>query len=134
MRGQHHHNTTLLNTTDIVDVDPHVMGHILTQLSLKWGLCGWQQWGEEAVTKELSQLHYQDTFEPVDPSTLSKKEMECIIESHLFLKLKQDATIKGRMVAGRDKQCGYIPKEEAASPTASLELVLLTAIIDAQEG
>ena len=38
------------------------------------------------------------------------------------------------MVAGRDKQCGYIPKEEAMSPTMSLELVLLTAIIDVQEG
>ena len=38
------------------------------------------------------------------------------------------------MVAGGDKQHGYIPKEEAASPTASFKLVLLTAIIDAQEG
>ena len=88
MKGQHHHNTTLLTTTDIVDVDPHIMGHVLTQLSLKCGLSEWHQWGEEAVTKELSQLHYQDTFKPVGPSTLSKKEMGCIIESHLFLKLK----------------------------------------------
>ena len=86
------------------------------------------------MTKELSQLYYQNMFEPVDPSTLSKKEMEHVIKSHLFLKLKHDTTIKGRMVAGGDKQHGYIPKEEAASPTTSLELVLLTAIIDAQEG
>ena len=60
--------------------------------------------------------------------------MERVIESHLFLKLKHDATIKGRIVAGGDKQCSYIPKEEAALPTMSLELVLLTAIIDVQEG
>ena len=134
MKGQHHCNTTLVSTTNIVDVDPHIMGHILTQLSLKHGLSEWQQQGEQVVTKELSQLHYRDTFEPVDPSTLSKKEMERVIESHLFLKLKCDATIKERMVAGGDKQHGYIPKEEAASPTTSLELVLLTAIIDMQEG
>ena len=134
MKGQHHHNTTLVNTTDIMDVNPHVMGHILTQLSLKCELSEWQQQGEQVVTKELSQLHYRDTFEPVNPSTLSKKEMERVIESHLFLKLKCDATIKGRMVAGRDKQCSYIPKEEATSPTVSLKLVLLTAIIDMQEG
>ena len=38
------------------------------------------------------------------------------------------------MVAGGDKQHGYIPKEEAMSPTTSLELVLLTAVIDVQEG
>ena len=86
------------------------------------------------VTKELSQLHYQNTFKPVNPSTLSKKEMECVIESHLFLKLKCDATVKGRMVTGGDKQHGYIPKEEAISPTMSLKLVLLTTVIDVQEG
>jgi len=60
--------------------------------------------------------------------------MDQVIISHLFLKLKQDATVKGRMVAGEDKQHGYIPKEEAASPTASLKLVLLTTVIDVQEG
>ena len=86
------------------------------------------------VAKELSQLHDQDTFKPVNPSTLSKEEMDLVIKSLLFLKLKHDATIKGRMVADGDKQCGYILREEAASPTASLKSVLLTAIIDAQEG
>ena len=76
MKRQYHRNTTLVNATNIVDVDPHIMGHILTQLSLKCRLSEWQQQGKQAVTKELSQLHYQDTFEPVDLSTLSKKEME----------------------------------------------------------
>ena len=59
--------------------------------------------------------------------------MDQVIKSHLFLKLKHDATVKGRMVAGGDKQHGYIPKEEAASPTTSLKSVFLTTIIDAQE-
>ena len=86
------------------------------------------------VAKELSQLHYQDTFEPVNPSTLSKEDMDQVIESHLFLKLKHDITIKGRIVAGGGKQHEYIPKEEATSPTMSLKLVLLTAVIDVQEG
>ena len=134
MKGQHHRNTTLVSTSNIVDMDPHIMGHVLTQLSLKCRLYEWQQQGEQVVTKELSQLHYRDTFEPVNSSTLSKKEMKRVIKSHLFLKLKHDATIKGRMVAGRDKQHGYIPKGEATSPTTSLELVLLTAVIDVQEG
>ena len=38
------------------------------------------------------------------------------------------------MVAGGNKQCGYIPKEEAAATTVSLKLVMLTSVIDAQEG
>ena len=38
------------------------------------------------------------------------------------------------MVAGGDKQRGTIDKADAASPTAALESVLLTATIDAKEG
>ena len=38
------------------------------------------------------------------------------------------------MVAGGNKQCSYIPKEEAAAHTASLESVMFTSVIDAQEG
>ena len=79
-------------------------------------------------------MHFHNTFEPVDPSTLTKKEKERAIKSHLFLKLKQDATVKGRMVAGGNRQCMYIPKEDATSPMAHLESVILTTMIDTQEG
>ena len=134
MAGKYHGETTAATLgTDDIEVDPIIFGHILTQLSLKRGLATWKERGEEAVSKELSQLHFRDTFEPVDPATLSKDDMKRVIESHLFLKEKRDASIKGRMVAGGNKQRGYIDKEEAASPTASLESVLLTATIDAQE-
>jgi hypothetical protein len=38
------------------------------------------------------------------------------------------------MVAGGNKQRGTIDKEDASSPTAALESVLLTATIHAKEG
>jgi hypothetical protein len=38
------------------------------------------------------------------------------------------------MVAGGNKQCGKMDKLNASSPTAALECVLLTAVIDAHEG
>jgi hypothetical protein len=38
------------------------------------------------------------------------------------------------MVAGGNKQHGTIDKQDASSPTAALESVLLTAVIDAKEG
>ena len=37
-------------------------------------------------------------------------------------------------MAGSDKQCSYIPKEEATSLTKSLKSVFLTAVINVQEG
>jgi hypothetical protein len=51
----------------------------------------------------------------------------------MFLKLKRDGEIKGRTVAGRNKQRNYISKEDASSPTVAMESVLLLCIIDAEE-
>ena len=107
--------------------------YIMTQLSMKAGLKRWKEKGESSVSDELSQLHLRDTFEPLNPKGLTKEEFKKVLESHLFLKQKRDDSIKGRLVAGGDKQRTIIPAQEASSPTASLESVLLTATIDAQE-
>ena len=86
------------------------------------------------MSKELQQLHFRDTSEPVNHKTLTKTEYDKVLESHLFLKQKRDDSIKGRLVAGGNKQRGTINKEDAASPTAALDSILLTATIDAKEG
>ncbi len=90
--------------------------------------------GTTAVSQELSQLHLRDTFEPLNQKNLSSAEHRSALESHLFLKEKRDATVKGQMVAGGNKQRGTIDKVAAHSPTAALESVMLTAAIDAAEG
>jgi hypothetical protein len=51
----------------------------------------------------------------------------------MFLEQKQDGNIKGRTVAGGNKQQDYISKEDASSPTVATESVLLSCIIDAEE-
>jgi hypothetical protein len=51
----------------------------------------------------------------------------------MFLKQKRDGKIKGRTVAGGNKQCDYISKEDASLPTVTTEAVLLSCIIDAKE-
>jgi hypothetical protein len=52
----------------------------------------------------------------------------------MFLKQKRDGKIKGRTVAGGNKQHDYISKEDTSSPTVATEAVLLACIIDAEEG
>jgi hypothetical protein len=52
----------------------------------------------------------------------------------MFLKEKQDGKIKGRTMAGGNKQRDYISKEDASSPTVATESVLLSCIINAEEG
>ena len=51
----------------------------------------------------------------------------------MFLKLKRDVDINGRVDDGGNKQNGFISKEEASSPTVLTDTVLLSYIIDAQE-
>jgi hypothetical protein len=51
----------------------------------------------------------------------------------MFLKQKRDGKIKGRTVAGGNKQWDYISKEDASSPTVATESVLVSCIIDAEE-
>jgi hypothetical protein len=56
-----------------------------------------------------------------------------VLESHVLLKQKWDGKIKGRTVAGGNKQRDCISKEDASSPTVAIESVLLSCIIDAEE-
>ena len=104
MRGQRHWDVTAVTIEDDNKYALEVVRQVFTQLSMKKGLAEWKEHGEDAITKELKQLHMQNTFEPVHPSSLTKEDRDRAIESHLFLKLKCDATVKGRMVAGGDKQ------------------------------
>ena len=76
----------------------------------------------------------RDTFRPINPKTLSKNEYDKVLELHLFLKQKQDQSIKGRMVAGGNTQRGNVNKTDATSPTAALKSVLLTSTIDTKDG
>jgi hypothetical protein len=61
-------------------------------------------------------------------------EKKKAMESLLFLTEKRDGRIKGRMVYNGKPTRQWLGKEEPAAPTASLESIMLTAIIDAKEG
>ena len=81
----------------------------------------------------MKQLHFRNTFKPMHWGELTATQRQMVLESHMFLKEKRDGKIKGRTVAGGNKQRDYISKEDASSPTVSTESVLLSCIIDAEE-
>jgi hypothetical protein len=107
---------------------------VMKQCSMKAGMKNFKEGGKKAAFKELCQLHFQDTFEPIHPKDLTPEERQEALESHAFCKEKQDQTVQGRVVAGGNKQRGKIDRLDASCPTAALESVLLTAVIDAHEG
>jgi hypothetical protein len=118
---------------DFYQAKPDIVAAITTQLSLKAGL---KEWGEEAfmaAQSEMKQLHFRNTFKPKQWRELSQVQRQKVLESHMFIKKKRDRNIKGRTVAGGNKQRDYISKEDASSPAVATESVLLSRIIDAKE-
>ena len=56
------------------------------------------------------------------------------MRSLTFLTEKRDGTIKSRSVADGSVQRKWMDREEKTSPTAQIESIFLTAVIDAKEG
>jgi hypothetical protein len=128
------HLSFLTHEVFATPTDPQVLATIMTQLSLKAGLKAWGDKASQAVHSEMTQLHFKDTFLPKHWKDLNESQRKTILESHMFLKEKRDDMIKGRTVAGGNKNRDYISEEDATSPTVATEAVLLTCIIDAEEG
>jgi hypothetical protein len=80
------------------------------------------------------QLHLRDIFAPQDSKKLSMAQKAGALKSLMFLKGKRDGSIKGRTCTDGRKQRETATPGDAASPTVSLESVLITAVIEAHEG
>jgi hypothetical protein len=87
----------------------------------------------ESCKAEMKQIHMRNTFKPKHRHELTKSQLSKMVESFLFLKEKRDGKLKSRTVLGGNTQRDYISKDEASSPTAFTEAVIITAIIDAKE-
>jgi Reverse transcriptase (RNA-dependent DNA polymerase) len=73
-------------------------------------------------------------MEPVAADSLSYTEKKKALEYLMFLKEKCTGKIKGHGCADSQKQRLHTAKEDACSPTVSIESVMLTSVIDALEG
>ncbi len=110
-----------------------VVRMIMAQLSMKAAI---KKWGDEAkfaISKEMKQLHWRNSYKPKHWHSLTKKQKEQILESHIFVEQKRDGKTKAHKVIGGNKQHDYINKEDVSSPTVTAEAIMLTCVIDAQE-
>ena len=104
------------------------------QMSLKAGLRTFGNDGMKAVEKEMHQIRDGDVMKPVHKHRLTPEQRKEALAYLMFLKRKRCGKIKGRGCADGRKQRAYITKEDSTAPTASMEAVFLTAVIDAMEG
>ena len=105
----------------------------MTQLTLKAAI---KMLGNDAkivAKSKMKQLHWRNSFRPVKCCELRSKQKQTILKSHIFMKMKRTGDIKGRSVAGGNKQRGHINKEESSSPTVATKSVILTSMMGAIE-
>ena len=103
----------------------------MTQVSLKRDIKQFKEDVEKAVSKKLLQLHMKSTFRPLKAGNITYREEDKALESLAFLKEKCNGSVKGQACADGRKQRPWLSKEDATSPTVSLEAVLITSVIDA---
>ena len=111
-----------------------VIVSLVQTYSLKAGLKKFGDEGRKATYEEMKQLHDRNCFEPVDINGFTPEERRAVMATIFFLTQKRDGRIKGRACADGSKQRTFMTKEEAASPTVSMETISLTSVIDAEEG
>ena len=113
---------------------PEVTGMCMVQLSLK---AADAKFGtvrtKKAALAEVKQIHMRNTFVPRHWSELTAKQKKEVLEAFMFVEQKKSGDDKGRLVINGKMQRGHITKEEASSPTASTDAILLTSVIDALE-
>jgi hypothetical protein len=78
-----------------------VVGMIMVQLSMKAVIKKWGQEAKYAITKEMKQLHWRDSYKPKHLHELTKKQKEQILESHNFVEQNRDGLIKAQKVINR---------------------------------
>jgi hypothetical protein len=104
------------------------------QYIVQRGLKKFGQSGAKAATKEMDQLHRRNCFTPIDVASMTQEERRKTVDALMFLTEKRDKSIKGRMVYNGKPTREWLSREDSTSPTAALESIMLTAIVDAKEG
>ena len=119
--------------TEYEQAFPGLFHYCMTQYPMTKGLKLFGDEGVQAVRKEVQQLHDVNALQPLHPKDLSVKQRSRVLEYLMFLKQKRTGLIKGRGCADGRPQRLWTSKEDSRSPTAHLESVIFTAVIEAFE-
>jgi hypothetical protein len=106
---------------------------LVQRYSVQKGIKKFGKKGKNAAYKEMRQLHERVVFKPIKVESLTRLERQIAMESLIFLIEKRDGSIKARTCANGSTQRYYIPKEEAASPIAATESIIITGVIEAKQ-
>jgi len=103
----------------------------MMQLSVKQGIEEFGEKGNEALLKELNQLHEQETLPPLRKGDTSHEQRKRDLQYLMFSKEKHNGTIKATGCADGRLQREYMKKSAMSSPMVSLEAMMMSCAINA---
>jgi hypothetical protein len=86
-----------------------------------------------AMFKEYKQLDDLEVLGRLTPENLTHEQKRNALRAVNLIKIKRDGKIKGRTCADGSTQRKYVPRDEASSPTLSLEALMAILLINAYE-
>jgi hypothetical protein len=117
------------------DREEFALGVALVHDSMNAGIKKFKAKGEAGVTKELTQMHDMSVFCPIEVEALTYNKRKKALLLLMFLKEKRDSLVKAHMcMDGRKQKDGTWSKQDTTLPTVAMELLFITAIVDAYEG
>jgi hypothetical protein len=120
----------------IQDITKNVNEHgasFAQQYILQKGLKVFGNKGHGALKKEIDQLHKRTCFAPLKVKEMKPSKRKKAQMALMFLTEKRDKSLKGRMVYIGKPTMEWLLREDVASPTAALESILITGVIEAKE-
>jgi len=102
-------------------------------MSMKKSIKEFGKEAAKAIITEFTQSDEKQVFRPQHPTELTRKDMRKSLRLIMFIKKKRCGRIKARKCADGRPQRGYIPKENATSPTVAIDALFLISIIDVKE-
>ena len=120
-----------------------VAGHFMSELKRKYefgqqftldkGLKKFGDAGIKGTEKEIGQLHDRGCFRPVRVAEMTREEKRKAQVALAYLTEKSSGEVKGRVVYDGAPTGKHMEDVDTSSPTASLEGMPLTAMMDAAE-
>jgi hypothetical protein len=86
-----------------------------------------------AMFKEYKQLDDLEVLGRLNPDSLTHDQKRHALRAVNLIKIKRDGKVKGRTCADGSTQRKYVPRDEASSPTLSLEALMAILLINAYE-
>ena len=81
-----------------------------------------------AMVKEYNQMEYMSVLMAINPDALTKEQKHEALRAVNLIKQKRTGSIKGCMCANGAPHMKFVPREEARSPTLSLEALIMSLI------